>query len=450
MTSRYVRFVVPCVVAAFAVNATAGAEELGRRGRMGIFLGQLTDEVKERLGLPSTEGVLINGTQPDTPAAKAGAQANDVVIKIGDESCKDVPDLIRLMRNYYAGDAVKLTVLREGKPVVLEMTLIARPKEQSDAYDIIYDSAGPEGRRVRTLITKPKEGEKFPAVLFLPSIQSATIEVGLFPQHPYKTLIEKLNEAGFVTMRAERLGVGDSEGPDVDAVRVKDDVGSFRAALAKLGTYDFVDADRIFVLSHSTGGTLAPMIAQGGKVKGVITWGAVAKPLLDYAVESIKTRWVLEVREDEEIERDLPKIATFFKLCLLEKQSPVEVFKSYPDLEALVRPIMQGDEQIMGVHYGYLQEVAALDMPKEWSKVDTNVLALWGACDYNSTKACSELIAKSVNKAHAGNATFKVLPGIDSLWQQAEDQEESFLAGFGGEFNPIIMETIKTWVKQVS
>jgi len=450
MTSRYVRFLVPCLAAALTVNAMARAEELRRRGRMGIFLGQLTDEVKERLGLPSTQGVLVNGTQPDTPAAKAGAQANDVVVKIGDEPCKDIPGLIQLMRGYYAGDTVKLTVLREGKPVALEMTLIARPKEQSDVYDIIYDSAGPVGRRTRTLITRPKEGEKFPAVLFLPSIQSATIEVGLFPQHPYKTMIEKLNEAGFVTMRAERLGVGDSEGPDVDALTVKDDVDSFRAALAKLGTYDFVDSDRIFVFSHLTGGMLAPMIAQGGKVKGVITWGAIARPLLDFAVESTKTRWVLEVREDEEIERDLPKMAKFFKLCFVEKQSPVEVFKSYPDVEPLIRPMMQGDEQIMGVNYRYLQEVAALDMPKEWSKVDTNVLALWGACDYNSSKACSELIAKSVNEAHAGKATFKVLPGIDSLWQETEDQEESFLAGFGGEFNPIIIDTIKEWVKKVS
>ncbi len=450
MTSRFVRFVVPCLVAALAVSATAGAEELRRRGRMGIFLGRLTDEVKEQLGLSSTDGVLINGTQPDTPASKAGAQAKDVVVKVGDEPCNNIPDLIRLMRSYYAGDNVKLTVLREGKPVILEMTLIARPQEESDVYDIIYDSAGPKGRRTRTLITKPKEGEKFPAILFLPSIQAQTIEVGLFPQHPYKTLIEKLNEAGFVTMRAERLGVGDSEGGDVNALTVKDDVDCFRRALAKLGTYDFVDADRIFVFSHATGGTLAPMVAQGGKVKGVITWGAVARPLLDFAVESTKTRWVLEVREDEEIERDLPKMAKFFKLCFLEKQSPVEVFKSHPDLEELVREMMQGDEQIMGVHYSYLQEVAALDMPKEWSKVDTNVLALWGACDFNSSKACSELIAKSVNKAHSGKAAFKVLPGIDSLWQVSEDQEESFLAGYGGEFNPVIIETIKAWVKKIS
>jgi len=438
------------MLAILLVGAAARADELRRRGRMGIFLGQINEDVKERLGLPSTDGVLINGTQPDTPAAKAGAQANDVVIKIGNEPCKSVPDLIRLMQNYFAGDTVKLTVLREGKEVVLEMTLMPRPKEQSDAYDVLYDSAGPAGRRTRTLITKPKEGTKFPAILFLPSIQGATIEVGLFPQHPYKTMIEKLNEAGFVTMRSERLGVGDSEGPDVNALHVTDDVASFRAALEKLGTYDFVDPDRIFVFSHATGGTLVPMIVQNSKVKGVITWGAVAKPLVDFAVDSLKTRWVLEVREDEEIERDLPKMATFFKLCFMDKESPAEIFKSHPDLEELVRPLMQGDEQIMGVHYRYLQEMAGLDMPKEWSKVDTNVLALWGASDFNSSKESSEMIAKAVNKSHPGKATFKVLEGIDSLWQEAEDQEESFLAGFGGAFNPIIIDTIKTWTKDMS
>ena len=51
------------------------------------------------LGLPSTKGALIAEVRADSPAAKAGVQAGDVIVKLNGE---DVPDH-RSLRNQAAG-----------------------------------------------------------------------------------------------------------------------------------------------------------------------------------------------------------------------------------------------------------------------------------------------------------------------------------------------------------
>lgn len=449
MTSRSLHVWLSCAVLVVAVDS-AGAQELRRRGLMGIMLQPVTEQAQQRLGLDSTDGVLINGTRPDSPAEQAGLKADDVVMKIGDNVCKSIADLQTAMRRYYAGDTINITVLREGKPTTVPLTLIPRPMETSDEYEIAYDSIGKKGRRARTIITKPKEGTKFPAIMFIQGLSPQSVEVGLFPRHPYKSLIGEFNEAGFVTMRVDRLGVGDSEGADVNTTTVSDDVACFRAGVDKLGTYDFVDPEKVFIFSHSSGGAIAPMVAAGSKAKGVIAWAAFARPWMEHAMASTKRQWQLELREEDEINRDAAKVVKFWKLCFFEKQSPNEVLTSHPDLEELIRPRLSGDGLVDGVPYGYWQELVAIDASKEWPKVDTHVLALWGESDFAASRACGEAIAKYVNGSHAGKGTFTSVPGVGHMWGPAEDQEEAYLAGPSGEFAPAVMKTITDWVKKVS
>jgi alpha-beta hydrolase superfamily lysophospholipase len=433
------------------VAASTASEPLPRRGLMGIMIQEINTQMKRQLGLPSTDGVVITGTpRPDSPAAEAGLESNDVIVKIGDATCASIADLRSRMREYYAGDTVTLTILRSGKKMTVDLKLMERPREESDQYDILYDSVAVRGRRARTIITRPKGADKSPAVLFIQGLSGQSVEVGMFPQHPYKSLVGGLDEAGFVTMRVERLGVGDSEGKDVNTTTVQDDVQCFRAGLAKLSTYDFVDPKRVFIFSHSTGSAIAPMVAAESDASGVIAWAPLANPVTTVLPELVKKRWELEVREDDEIERNVPKIETFVKQCLILGNAPAEVFQSHPEVKDVVQPLMQDDETLLGAHYRYWQQIAVLDLPKEWSRVDTDVLALWGTSDYNAARGCSELIARTVNKMHPGKATCEAIPGVDHMWQPAEDMEESFLMGFTGEFSPKVIETVTGWMRSVS
>jgi Zn-dependent M28 family amino/carboxypeptidase len=73
-------------------------------------------------------GVRISGAMPDSPAAAAGLQANDVIVKVDDRKIDTLYDLSDVLANGKAGQKVKVQVLRgdSKSPVELEATLAER------------------------------------------------------------------------------------------------------------------------------------------------------------------------------------------------------------------------------------------------------------------------------------------------------------------------------------
>lgn len=59
------------------------------------------------------------------PAAKAGVQASDVIIKLNQRDIHSKADFDELLSYYRPGDVLKLVVLREGKETAVELTSIS-------------------------------------------------------------------------------------------------------------------------------------------------------------------------------------------------------------------------------------------------------------------------------------------------------------------------------------
>ena len=74
------------------------------------------------------KGMRITGVKDDGPAAKAGMQAGDIIIKFGETEVKTIYDYTYCLGKYKPGDQVTVLVLRgeSEEPLALEMTLDAR------------------------------------------------------------------------------------------------------------------------------------------------------------------------------------------------------------------------------------------------------------------------------------------------------------------------------------
>jgi S1-C subfamily serine protease len=100
------------------------------RARVGIHF---RDDISQRLlGPRNIQGLAILGTQPDSPAQKAGLvgpqQASDGSIQLGDvitnvngRAIKSGADLLAAMDRVRPGDLVTMTVLREGAPQEVQL-----------------------------------------------------------------------------------------------------------------------------------------------------------------------------------------------------------------------------------------------------------------------------------------------------------------------------------------
>ena len=68
------------------------------------------------------KGVIVGGVQAQSPAAAAGLQVNDIILKMGDKDIQSMSQLRRELYKYKVGDAVDVVVSRNGKKETLKLT----------------------------------------------------------------------------------------------------------------------------------------------------------------------------------------------------------------------------------------------------------------------------------------------------------------------------------------
>ena len=101
------------------------------RGRIGVQIGPVDKEVAESIGLGSATGALVSAVEPDSPAAKAGLQAGDVIVQFNGTKIDKVSDLPRLVGNTKPGSKASLTIFRRGKQQQLSITVADVPTDES-------------------------------------------------------------------------------------------------------------------------------------------------------------------------------------------------------------------------------------------------------------------------------------------------------------------------------
>jgi putative serine protease PepD len=74
-------------------------------------------------GEPDAEGATITEVMPDTPAARAGLQEDDVITAVGDQPVNDGIALIVAIRTHLPGETVEMSVLRGGKEQTVKIEL---------------------------------------------------------------------------------------------------------------------------------------------------------------------------------------------------------------------------------------------------------------------------------------------------------------------------------------
>jgi S1-C subfamily serine protease len=97
-------------------------------GYLGIGMQDLTEQLGKHFGVEDGKGVLVSEVKPDTPAARAGLAAGDVITKAGGQVVADGSDLREALAGTEPGAEVTLEVVRDGKPRQHTVKLAAWPE----------------------------------------------------------------------------------------------------------------------------------------------------------------------------------------------------------------------------------------------------------------------------------------------------------------------------------
>src|SRR5271166_1919509 len=98
------------------------------RGWLGIEPQELSSDVSVAFALQDVDGVLIRGVLKNGPADRAGLHARDVVVEIDGKPTRDGTALLSQIAGLTPGRQATLKVLRDNKPLELEVTVGKRPK----------------------------------------------------------------------------------------------------------------------------------------------------------------------------------------------------------------------------------------------------------------------------------------------------------------------------------
>lgn len=96
---------------------------------MGIYMGDVTQEVADYFNLPKAEGVLVSEVVSGSPAEEAGIQQYDVILEIDHKRITSPNQLQNEVRNKRPGDTVSLLIMRRGKMTSVKVKLGEMPAD---------------------------------------------------------------------------------------------------------------------------------------------------------------------------------------------------------------------------------------------------------------------------------------------------------------------------------
>jgi uncharacterized protein len=423
-----------------ALAASVCGQELKRAGFVGVRAGQLTDEVRARLHYTG-DGVVVLGVVDGGSAKAAGLQADDIITQVGEHKVAGTDDFVSTVSRLRAGDQITIHFVRAGAEQTVQLVVKPRPFESSPDADTLYKSIAVDGTLRRVIVTAPKGEGRRPAILYVNGIGCFSQE-SLDLSSPDAKLLYGLTRAGFVTMRVEKSATGDSQGPPCTspAVDLQAEVRGYVAGLKALKEYPFVDPGNVFVVGLSIGGVEAPLVAEQVPVKGLVVVNTVAKPFLEYLIDTRRRQNLLRHVPFDEMEQRLRLNEQCNHRLLVERETPEQLLKEMPSC---------GDYVAYPAPYTYMQQWAALTPAEEWKKVDAPVLVVYGTSDFISTIADDPYLADIINSFHPGRATLKAVPGMDHYMTRAASMEESMTraASARAEFEPAVLEAIKGWLQ---
>jgi len=110
------------------------------RGRIGVFVDKrpIGSDVAKSYGLTNASGALVTGVEETGPAKAAGVRTEDIIVEFNGKPVKDSSELITNVSATAPGTTVPLKVIRDGKPVTLnvkigELNVDPQPEESASA-----------------------------------------------------------------------------------------------------------------------------------------------------------------------------------------------------------------------------------------------------------------------------------------------------------------------------
>jgi dienelactone hydrolase len=294
-------------------------------------------------------------------------------------------------------------------------------------------TVGAEDWPLPGLLTRPKGTDKPPLVILVHGSGPQDRDETIGPNMPFRDLAHGLSSRGVAVLRYDKRTKAHvarfTDPAFVDKLTVKEEVvDDVLATIAQARRISGIDPDRIFVLGHSLGGTLAPLIAQkDGKLAGVILMAASNRPphelirdQLDH-IKKVDPDQAAELAKDKTIDEALDRMKT---------------------------GKARDDDKILGASVTYWKSMAAVQSAKlagTLSKLP--VLVLQGGRDYQVTEVDFNAFRQAL-KGRA-NTAFHLYADLNHCFQKGEGKATPAEYTKPAVVDERVIRDVSGWVRSI-
>ncbi len=324
------------------------------------------------------------------------------------------------------------------------------PRETYPNVDVLYDFVtAPDGKRLRAIITKPRDAKgKLPVIFVAGWLSCDSVEAPAGTKDESGLVFRGLAQLQeFALFRMDKQGVGDSEGvcaeTDFDS-----ELAGYRAAFRALKNYDFIDTKKIYMLGISNGGGFAALVPESdteqAQVRGYISVGGWVKTWFEHMLEIERRRFALMGKSPREVNDRMKGAAALYHEWLIKGRPVDDILTEQPQLADLW-PEGKDHAHLYGRPLRFYQQLRQLNLATAWSRVKVPTYVLRGAFDWIMSREDSELIANYVN-ANGDLASFYEIPTTGHTFQHYLSLADAF-KGKSAPFDPKVVGLLADWVR---
>lgn len=272
-------------------------------------------------------------------------------------------------------------------------------------------SVGAEGFPLPATLTLPQRAGKVPCVILVHGSGPNDRDETIGPNKPFRDLAHGLAERGIASVRYDKRTkvfgaayVPEGREPDYDTEAADDAV----AAVEQVRAFPEINADSVFVLGHSLGGTLAPRIAERSEgLAGIIVLAGLVRHLGDAVVEQVE--YIASLQPASQAARQ--QIAALKEQAENVKRLGTEAFD-----EQVPLPLgLPRSYWLFANGYHPVEVAARLTLP---------ILILQGERDYQVTM--EDFYLWSFRLWRHKNVSFKSYPKLNHLLQEGEGRSTPY------------------------
>ncbi len=405
------------------------SEPLPRRGYLGFAVdarpapAELADQRPERW--------IVSELTPGFSASESDLRLGDDLLCIDDVPVMSLAHLRSLAAAVDPGRGCRVRVLRGSETMEFALTAAEMPLEKLslgrvELAEVPWTYQG-EHLRLRAVWTHPV-GASRAAVWLLPSAAWITQEVPLDADDPTFQLIDRLTGEGLSTLRVDRSGLGDSEGPHPRELDFAAEMSMWEAARTHF--FERTQGARRCLFGRSLGGYLAPLLAREQPFAAVCVWGTSSRSWHEGMLQSVEHQRRLAGQDGAPLAQGLALVERLQRLVFLEGLSPAQARKREPQL-AQVSPQEYHGELVYDRTARFFQQLQTYDIARAWAAVQADVLAIAAELDIIVPAAALEELVSRIGP----RGRFACLPGVDHFMHNRSSLEEAVRTPWGGAFS---------------